>query len=490
MKKRFFIFTLILFLLTLSACNLNEFFTTTEWKTGTKATSLTTDKNNNGSNSGNQTTTTHTHEVVYQVVKEAKCEEDGEAKRYCSICGKVIEEHIVIPALGHDWDEIRGTEPTCTEPGFTTHSTCERCGKTVNAQILPALGHSFKYKTAYTPLEDNTESHAKTTYSCEHCHKDCYADLTTNYKAAYGYQFLSNITGKGIIYASLYKWYYDTALDFLNNEREISTWEYDLVDGTTHQKVGTETAYEISRKRIDDLGLTIEEAAGVYHTFLFDCPEFFFLKSGYVQLTSGSQKFFVLECDGAFQEYSYRQICQTSIHNMCIDLADDICNEEDELKRIKIIHDFIIDRVNYGFQEDGVTPLDNAEAHCIIGISAGSDGSDTAVCEAYTKAFLYLSRLYGINSIAVHGQGHAWNMVEYNGEWYGLDVTWDDPTNYHSTIYQYFMKNEADFNDTDSQGMHVPYEADFALSLGYQFTIPEFAETSYNVNPVTGKITK
>ena len=37
--------------------------------------------------------------------------------------------------------------------------------------------------------------------------------------------------------------------------------------------------------------------------------------------------------------------------------------------------------------------------------------------------------------------------------------------------------------------MHNPYGSDFALSLGYQFPIPEFAETSYEVTPL-GKIRK
>ena len=171
MRKKFFLVALILFLLTLSGCNIKSFFTTTEWKTGTKATSLTTNNNGSGedtnSNKTSSNTTSHTHQIVYQIVEDANCTEDGYAKTYCPVCGKTIEDHITIAAKGHLWDEIIGNEPTCTDAGFTAHSTCERCGLTVNAQVLPALGHNFQYQSGFTPAEDNTESHGKCTYSCE-----------------------------------------------------------------------------------------------------------------------------------------------------------------------------------------------------------------------------------------------------------------------------------------------------------------------------------
>ncbi len=57
-----------------------------------------------------------------------------------------------------------------------------------------------------------------------------------------------------------------------------------------------------------------------------------------------------------------------------------------------------------------------------------------AVCDGYSKAYQYLLNKAGIDShIAIgwsKGEGHAWNLVKLDGEWYYTDVTWDDSENF------------------------------------------------------------
>lgn len=52
------------------------------------------------------------------------------------------------------------------------------------------------------------------------------------------------------------------------------------------------------------------------------------------------------------------------------------------------------------------------------------------VCLGYASTFQVLTELAGVECITVLGTGHstephAWNMVRLNGEWYGVDATWD-----------------------------------------------------------------
>lgn len=52
------------------------------------------------------------------------------------------------------------------------------------------------------------------------------------------------------------------------------------------------------------------------------------------------------------------------------------------------------------------------------------------VCLGYASTFQLLTELAGVECITVLGAGHstephAWNMVRLNGEWYGVDTTWD-----------------------------------------------------------------
>lgn len=75
-----------------------------------------------------------------------------------------------------------------------------------------------------------------------------------------------------------------------------------------------------------------------------------------------------------------------------------------------------------------------------------------ALCEGYAKAFSYLCNLAGIENVIVTGYTgvpHMWNMVKLNGNWYHVDVTWDNPDDelrklYPDIIlYQYFMVTDS-----------------------------------------------
>ena len=68
----------------------------------------------------------------------------------------------------------------------------------------------------------------------------------------------------------------------------------------------------------------------------------------------------------------------------------------------------------------------------------GQDGAALvegfAVCSGYSSSFQLLATLAGLECITVRGEAnmireeHAWNMVRLDGEWYCVDVTWDDPS--------------------------------------------------------------
>ena len=57
---------------------------------------------------------------------------------------------------------------------------------------------------------------------------------------------------------------------------------------------------------------------------------------------------------------------------------------------------------------------------------------DQPVCEGYARAFKLICDELGVPCILVDGLAdggpHMWNYVFLGGNWYGVDVTWDDPT--------------------------------------------------------------
>ena len=120
-------------------------------------------------------------------------------------------------------------------------------------------------------------------------------------------------------------------------------------------------------------------------------------------------------------------------------------NDKNDYEKIKIIHDYLIDTIEYE---------SDLSQHNIYDIY-GALVNKKCVCEGYAKAFQYLMNEIGIENTIVIGTGtnsrnetenHAWNYVKLNSEWYAIDVTWDDPiitgggklTN--KARYEYFLR--------------------------------------------------
>lgn len=88
------------------------------------------------------------------------------------------------------------------------------------------------------------------------------------------------------------------------------------------------------------------------------------------------------------------------------------------------------------------------------------------ICLGYSTTFQLFMDLLGIECITVRGfahggsEEHAWNMVRLEGDWYCVDVTWNDPIftdwtpNYETVLYYarlYFNVTSAYMRATDHQ---------------------------------------
>lgn len=90
------------------------------------------------------------------------------------------------------------------------------------------------------------------------------------------------------------------------------------------------------------------------------------------------------------------------------------------------IHDYLVlntayDEVNY---KQGTVPDDSYSAY-------GALVKGVAVCQGYANAANLLLNMAGIEAHivtgAVGGEPHAWNKIRLEGDYYNVDVTWDDP---------------------------------------------------------------
>ena len=84
------------------------------------------------------------------------------------------------------------------------------------------------------------------------------------------------------------------------------------------------------------------------------------------------------------------------------------------------------------------------------------------VCEGYAKAFKLICDRLGIPCVCVFGNydienktAHLWNYVQMeDGQWYGMDVTWDDyDGNYgYELVYDFFLKGSKSFFNKHTEG--------------------------------------
>ncbi|QHW31838.1 hypothetical protein GZH47_13995 [Paenibacillus rhizovicinus] len=108
------------------------------------------------------------------------------------------------------------------------------------------------------------------------------------------------------------------------------------------------------------------------------------------------------------------------------------------------IHDYLVLHIAYDYDNylKDTVPADSYSAY-------GSLFLGTAVCQGYAYAAHIMLELAGIDSQIVtgtaNGVGHAWNKVKIDGDYYNLDVTWDDPVPDEKgrLMYSYFNVTDA-----------------------------------------------
>ncbi len=98
-----------------------------------------------------------------------------------------------------------------------------------------------------------------------------------------------------------------------------------------------------------------------------------------------------------------------------------------QTKIARILHDWLIYNTYYDYT---YSRPDRGEASGVL-------LNGTGVCDGYSKAYILLLSKAGIEALRVTGyvysshgtiEPHAWNLVQLDGKWYQVDVTWDDPT--------------------------------------------------------------
>lgn len=93
-------------------------------------------------------------------------------------------------------------------------------------------------------------------------------------------------------------------------------------------------------------------------------------------------------------------------------------------EKVLSLHDYLILNCKYDYENLKAGTLPDS-AHTAYGALVNGK----AVCDGYTEAFLYLMNKIGVPCRIVRSKAmnHTWNVVQLDGKWYHVDVTYDDP---------------------------------------------------------------
>lgn len=191
--------------------------------------------------------------------------------------------------------------------------------------------------------------------------------------------------------------------------------------------------------------------AAVLHAFDRDHPEVFWLsgkcrlKAFTVSNSSGGKTvyfFMVLAGDDGF---TMRAPAWTAPGAVTAGIArrdkaiEDILatiTAQDTVGQIKQINRWLTHHNEYNTTPD-LSAIDN-EPHESLAALEGRTGTDGPVCDGYARAFKVLCDQleipcvledgYAKTSPTAAGVFHMWNLVKVGPDWYGVDVTWNDPT--------------------------------------------------------------
>ncbi len=97
-------------------------------------------------------------------------------------------------------------------------------------------------------------------------------------------------------------------------------------------------------------------------------------------------------------------------------------DETDPEKKIKLVHDYIIDHTKYDKERSDKNKIGYA-SNTAYGVLFEGYG----ICGGYADTMGIFLDAFGIPNYRVASSNHIWNAVYLNGKWVHLDLTWDDP---------------------------------------------------------------
>ena len=186
---------------------------------------------------------------------------------------------------------------------------------------------------------------------------------------------------------------------------------------------------------MDENKANLQKVFGMFRQIVNENPDLFYV-SGSI---GGAYGYHFLQLRLNYENYTQDDIAR--FYDVANGVIERIPSSYTDLDKFLFLHDYLVTHCKY----DMTLSKHNA-------FNALVEGS--SVCQGYSVAYRYLCSLAGLDAKVVSSNelNHAWNIVTYNGQYYFVDTTWDDPVNINDPAYcrhDNFMRSTSGMVETD-----------------------------------------
>lgn len=233
-----------------------------------------------------------------------------------------------------------------------------------------------------------------------------------------------------------------------------------------------------------EAGCDEEDIDRIFQCVLNDHPELFYVEGySYTRYTRGDEITSIVfsgtySIDRETAESRYREI-----EAAAAEILAGVEEGADQYTKVKYVYDTIIRKTDY----DPSAP-DNQNIYSVF-------VGNRSVCQGYAKATQYLLNRLGVECTLVLGtvetgggqglaarqEGHAWNLVRVDGEYYYVDTTWGDASyssqdgggtediNIPEVNYDYLNVTTEELLKTHTLGQTIPMPRCVAREANYYY---------------------
>lgn len=190
----------------------------------------------------------------------------------------------------------------------------------------------------------------------------------------------------------------------------------------TQQNLYVEILYALENY-IDEMKVSTfdtEQIDTVFQYVMMDHPEIFYIDGySFVKYSRGENIEKIVFKGNYIYNQQEKAVKEEQIEDIVGEILANISQDATDYEKVKYVYETIIHKTEYD-----INAADNQNI-CSVFLNHSS------VCQGYAKAVQYLLNQLKVPATLVNGtvetgEGHAWNLVKVENEYYYVDATWGD----------------------------------------------------------------